>query len=200
MDIDISELGSTDSVSSASSEAPPDIDEQFGNSGPSDRGNPPTLTTRFDEDVGRALFRARLEQSSDAGSDNNGKDEMLVLGIEELKGKLVDFASRVPLVSKTETGYTHKLLKSSKEQLVRYIGSIAMGGRKGEEGWKELLTDAEARKAIVMGVVARALKEHVFGDYLFGADDELREKLESIDTSGTTHDGEPCYAFPHFSH
>ncbi|CAK1357364.1 hypothetical protein CB0940_07891 [Cercospora beticola] len=189
MDIDISELGSTDSVSSASSEAPPDIDEQFGNSGPSDRGNPPTLTTRFDEDVGRALFRARLEQSSDAGSDNNGKDEMLVLGIEELKGKLVDFASRVPLVSKTETGYTDKLLKSSKEQLVRYIGSIAMGGRKGEEGWKELLTDAEARKAIVMGVVARALKEHVFGDYLFGADDELREKLESIDTSGTTHDG-----------
>ncbi|KAM3425513.1 hypothetical protein BST61_g7460 [Cercospora zeina] len=154
-----------------------------------DRGSRPTLLGRFDENIGRELFRARNVQQSGAGSDNNGKDELLVRRIEELKQKLQTFASKVPWIPETEPDYTDRLLESASQELVRYIGSIAMGGRDGKKGWEELLTDAEGREAIVMGVVARALKEHVFGAYLFGADEELRKDLESIDTSGQTHDG-----------
>ncbi|KAF2215584.1 hypothetical protein CERZMDRAFT_93988 [Cercospora zeae-maydis SCOH1-5] len=178
-----------DSESSEDSEAQSQIDAQLKNSPFEDRGSRPSLTGGFDENIGRELFRARNLQKSAGGSDNNGKDELLVRGIEQLKQKLQAFASNVPWIPETETRYTEELLKSADQELVRYIGSIAMGGRNGEDGWEELLTNAEGREAIVMGVVARALKEHVFGDHLFGADDELRKKLESIDTSGQTHDG-----------
>ena len=37
------------------------------------------------------------------------------------------------------------------------------------KGWEELLTQGETRRALAIGIVGRALKEHVFGDLWFGA-------------------------------
>ncbi|KAI5367752.1 hypothetical protein Slin15195_G028850 [Septoria linicola] len=134
-----------------------------------------------------SAFTEKYEKSPKAGHENNGKDEWLLTGIEELKGKLHALAEQVPDVVRNKSNYVDRLLDENNEELVRYIGCLCLGSTKAN--WNDMLTDSKARKAIVVGVVARALKEHVFGDYLFGADNDFRKELEDLDRTFKQHEG-----------
>lgn len=127
------------------------------------------------------------------GTENNGKDEVLFLKIEELKLELKEFAKLAPQIpASKQAGFTERLLKNDDdndnvEELVRYVGCLVLGNTK--EDWNDLLTGKESREAIILGVVARALKEHVFGEYLFGGDKSINRAMMEIDTNGKHHEG-----------
>ena len=71
----------------------------------------------------------------------------------------------------------------------RYIGCLAQGGKENVAGWRKLLADTTCRRALVIGILGRALKEHVFDELYFGATAELREKLELLEQKQIHHDG-----------
>lgn len=124
----------------------------------------------------------------DDGKENNGKDEALLHGIEKLKRELVEFAKGVsPIPANRQEQFVKGLLVPENEELIRYVGCLVMGGTATK--WYDLLTTDESREAIVVGITARALKEHVFGDYLFGGDKSILDRLMKIDTGGKYHCG-----------
>ena len=61
------------------------------------------------------------------------------------------------------------LLQPQHAETISYVGCLALGGPDGTDSWKELLQSSGTRKALIIGVIARALKEHVFGALWFGA-------------------------------
>ena len=82
-----------------------------------------------------------------------------------------------------------EIIKDWNEQLVRYVGCIAQGGIKGEEDWKDLLTDQKCRQALVLGVLGRALKEHVFNHLCFGGSEQLLDELSQQEKAKFHSDG-----------
>lgn len=124
----------------------------------------------------------------DDGKENNGKDEALFQGMEKLKREVIEFAKGVsPIPANRQERFVKGLLVPENEELIRYVGCLVMGGTATK--WYDLLTTDESREAIVVGITARALKEHVFGDYLFGGDKSILDRLMKIDTGGKYHCG-----------
>lgn len=73
------------------------------------------------------------------------------------------------------------LLQPEHKQLVRYITCLSMAGKGGEQAWVEFFKDESCCRAVVAGIVGRALKEHVFNDLFFGASDAQRARLEETE-------------------
>lgn len=82
-----------------------------------------------------------------------------------------------------------EIIKDWNEQLVRYIGCIAQGGGNGEGDWTILLTDQKCRQALVLGVIGRALKEHVFNHLYFGGSEQLLDELSQQEKAKMKADG-----------
>lgn len=178
--------------SSAQDEDEMDIDEvsTVSESGSPDGADQEALDAQLsanDKSI-EALFKGTETDDPKIGTENNGKDEALFLEIEKLKLKLRELAKDVPQIpASKQEGFVKGLLVPDNEELIRYIGCLVLGGCRGT--WRKLLGEKDSRKAIVIGVVARALKEHVFGEYLFGGDESTQNKLMEIDTSGKYHCG-----------
>jgi hypothetical protein len=125
--------------------------------------------------------------------ENNRQDEVVCRGIQDIVASIRQFAAGVSEVESPVEFY-HGLLDDPRNaHLIRYIGRLAMGGPAGEQGWIELLADRQCREALVMAVVGRALKEHVFDDLLFGASEEVKEALHQVDVRFQNVDGKNCW-------
>ena len=81
------------------------------------------------------------------------------------------------------------LLRPENQQLIRYIGCLAIGGKEGKEGWRKLLSDTTCMHGLVSGIVGRALKEEIFSALCFGADRKLKDVLSKQETELVQQDG-----------
>ncbi|CAK3747409.1 Hypothetical predicted protein [Lecanosticta acicola] len=79
--------------------------------------------------------------------------------------------------------YMRQLMANAEPELIRYVGCLAMGGPNGNKDWEELLTHGDTRQALVVGIIGRALKEHVFGDLWFGGSPEQKEEIAAREES-----------------
>ena len=74
-------------------------------------------------------------------------------------------------------------------ELTRIAGCIAVGGPNGDAGWFELFETEEIRLQLVVGIIWRALREHVFHAYLFGATDQQLFRLIRMDAHDQEDEG-----------
>jgi len=81
------------------------------------------------------------------------------------------------------------LSKTLSKELVYIAGCVAVGGPNGAEGWQELFADPEWRVQLVIGVIGRLLKEHVFDSLMFGGTAEDMEDLHDLEVSTKDEDG-----------
>ncbi|KAK6439893.1 hypothetical protein LTR95_003891 [Oleoguttula sp. CCFEE 5521] len=119
------------------------------------------------------------------------KDETLCAAMHDLRDMTVSFSKYFCRPDPELTGNTVKDICEDEDNatLVRYIGCLAMGGPNGVAGWEELFYDGLCLEALAMGIVSRALKEHVFSALWFAADEKLDEKLNLLDMKHTDKDG-----------
>ena len=117
-------------------------------------------------------------QNSSGTDDYAGTDESVCEHMQKLRSMIISITDLFEPVAKQGTPeFLEALLTPHNERLVRYLGCIAMGGPKGENGWHELFQDSECMKGLVFGVVGRALKEHVFDALWFGASEAQEKQL-----------------------
>ncbi|KAF7186014.1 hypothetical protein HII31_12643, partial [Pseudocercospora fuligena] len=114
-------------------------------------------------------------------ANDTGEDRERCIEMQEIVRALDALVQDIPPAA--PTFFKDLLTKPENAQLVRYTGCLAIGGSKGEAGWEELLSDQACRKALVVGVVGRALKEHVLGSLRFGATVDQLKQLEDMERS-----------------
>ena len=117
-------------------------------------------------------------------------DEEICSQMNDIRTLALDLAKsfpRIPTEEKVDT--LSQLLKPENTQLVRYMGCLALGGKGFTYGWHTLVADDTCREALVLGIIGRALKEHVFSELYFGADDKLAEKMEKMEREQVHLDG-----------
>ncbi|KXT15697.1 hypothetical protein AC579_116 [Pseudocercospora musae] len=114
-------------------------------------------------------------------ANDTGEDRERCIEMQEIVRALDALVQDIPPAA--PTFFRDLLAKPENAQLVRYIGCLAIGGSKGEAGWQELVSDQACRKALVVGIVGRALKEHVFGSLWFGATADQLKQLEDMERS-----------------
>lgn len=144
----------------------------------------PVATNR---NVASAQEELAAEFARDA-PDVGQKDVRLCEMMNELTTKIVRFGKMFNKkhFRATPAEFLDGLLRKENEQLIRYIGCLAMGGKNGRAGWEELVNMPATREALVCGIMGRALKEHIFSDLYFGASEQL--KLDLIDKEKTMRD------------
>lgn len=126
-------------------------------------------------------------------ADDNDKDTILCQGIFSLIEDIQVFAKMFVRenIIMAPAEFMDGLLKKENEQLIRYIGCLAIGGKEGKKAWEELLTSPDKREALLFGIIGRALKEHVFSDLWFGGSpEEWRDLSEKERASQDSGDGE----------
>ncbi|KAK4943318.1 hypothetical protein LTR28_008491 [Elasticomyces elasticus] len=74
-------------------------------------------------------------------------------------------------------------------EFVRFVGFLAVGGPNGKKSWEDLFIVTEHRQAVVVGIIGRALKEHVFNALCFGASDALAKELAQAEIDLKDGDG-----------
>lgn len=77
------------------------------------------------------------------------------------------------------SGLARKLANAG--ELTRIMGAVAVGGPEGHESWWQLFADRKMRMHLVVGVIWRVLREHVFHAYLFGGTEEQVRRLRVMD-------------------
>lgn len=115
-------------------------------------------------------------------ANDHGEDERLCISMQNLVRQVAVVAEILSEYPDDRSGILDALLDDTDNaQVVRYIGCLAMGGSKGKRGWEELLADEACRKALFVGIIGRALKEHVFGSLWFGASPAQLKKLQEME-------------------
>ena len=105
-------------------------------------------------------------------------DESVCAYMQDVRSNIISVTDLFePMAQQGTAEFMEALLTPHNERLVRYVGCIAMGGPKGENGWHELFQDSDCMKGLVFGVIGRALKEHVFDALWFGASEAQEKKL-----------------------
>lgn len=107
------------------------------------------------------------------------KDHRVCKGL----GFLVDEIERFTKakVGRAEPGFMDHFLRKENKEVIRYIGCIAQGGPTGIDGWNYLLTNRTCRQALMIGIIGRALEEHVFSALFFGGQPRLTESLDKME-------------------
>lgn len=118
-------------------------------------------------------------------------DDAVCAALNEVRAQVLELAAAflAPVVAKhgqqrAGAGLLEALLAADAGETARYVGLLAMGGPEGQSGWEVLLGDADGRRAVVAGVVGRALKEHVFGPLWFGASEAQERELDDLQRAG----------------
>ena len=112
------------------------------------------------------------------------KDEVLAHNMSLLVGGVVNYAHKyyaVAVPAKGRRAFFEGLLKREHRQLIRYLGCLAIAGNEGEQSWVKLLCDKTTREALVVGVLGRALKEHVFAHLWFGGRSGQVAAMEALE-------------------
>lgn len=137
------------------------------------------------------------KDSQDDQKVNDEKDDYICQEIFELIASIKEFAEDFARheVNTAPAKFMHELLVKENAQLVRYIGCLAIGGKNGVKGWGDLLTKPDKREALVVGILGRALKEHVFSDLLFGATLQQKADLQKEEKPASLGDGKFFLAF-----
>lgn len=170
------------------------VEGKYGNEGAMGQGGLVDLGVQPDvEDEGEEL--SDLEAFFAASTPDDGaKDVKLGAELHALQGQVHRFAkmfNKKDFSTSTPAAFLDGLLeKKENAQLVRYIGCLALGGEKGRAGWEELVNVPEMREAVVVGIVGRGLREHVFGELWVGGDGELRRDLVELEIGMQEEDGE----------
>ena len=76
------------------------------------------------------------------------------------------------------------------KQFLNYVDMVARQDNYNG-GWDRLLTDRRRRQFLVQGVIARILQRHVWDQLLFGADEQQKAMLDSMDIGILSGDGYP---------
>ncbi|KAF2170184.1 hypothetical protein M409DRAFT_19787 [Zasmidium cellare ATCC 36951] len=124
--------------------------------------------------------------------NDNGKDKAVCGRLYELIADIRTFANKFTTSKEVTTppaGFLDSLLKKENEQLIRYIGCLSQGGKNGRKDWEDLVTAQPTREALVVGILGRALKEHVFSDLWFGSDPDQKEDLSLREKKTAGDDG-----------
>lgn len=152
--------------------------------------DPDDSLTRYESTLGKK------EAVSSPSTSVQPNDEEICRKMNELRSAATEFAKTCPLVpSKHKPYMLDHLLVRENEQLIRYIGCLAMGGPTGEQGWVTLLADTTCRQALVLGIIGRALKENVFNELYFGGSQRLVENLSKMEQEQTHQDGKTDSTF-----
>lgn len=119
------------------------------------------------------------------------KDHRVCKGMNFLVAEIVDYAKKYSgeIRKNGQSSFVKRLLSEENKELIRYIGRIAQGGRDGIAGWTTLLTGATSRQALVVGIIGRALEEHVFSALYFGADRALADRLDKMEKAQVDDEG-----------
>lgn len=105
-----------------------------------------------------------------------------------LRDSVENFARLFPAMQ--DEAFFDELVHSDHAELIWYIGCLSLAGDEGEASWKKLLADGECRKALVVGIVGRAVKEDVFSALYFGPPDHLVRELQEQEILDVNHDGQ----------
>lgn len=120
-----------------------------------------------------------------AGVEENQTDELVCEAVSNLVEHIKIFAEWTwatgPKFKRRDEEFLDLLLRPENEKLVRYITCLSMAGKGGRDAWMDLFYDVSCRQALVVGIIGRALKEHVFADLWFGATPDQRTKLEETE-------------------
>ncbi|RMZ32951.1 hypothetical protein D0859_02907 [Hortaea werneckii] len=108
--------------------------------------------------------------------------------MDTLKQMIQQYAEGFSDLSSASDPLSH-LLQPQHAETIRYVGCLALGGPDGTDSWKQLLQSSGTHKALIFGVVARALKEHVFGALWFGATPQQERELNKTQEDLLDKDG-----------
>ena len=145
---------------------------------------------RYDSTLGKK------EAVSSTSTSVQPNDEEICCQMNDLRSAATEFAKTCPRVPSNHKLYMlDHLLVRENEQLIRYVGCLAMGGPTGEQGWVTLLADTTCRQALVLGIIGRALKENVFNELYFGGSERLVENLSKMEQEQTHQDGKTDSTF-----
>lgn len=138
-------------------------------------------------------YRARLRSGQDImlfdELTNAQKDYRVCKGLGFLIDEIEMYAEAFATFDTKGSTFMRSGLTEENRQLIRYIGCIAQGGRNGIHGWSTLLTDTTCRQALVVGIIGRALEEHVFSSLFFGGDKALIERLHEMEMEQVDDEG-----------
>lgn len=141
----------------------------------------------------RSVSQPSPDESLDVGEDVEysvvlaGSQASVCDSLHELKSRITEFATSFPKQDKSDV--LSPLLRIENQQLIRYIGLLAIGGKSGKEGWQALLSDSVCRHGLISGIIGRALKEKVFEELWFGAEAGLNERLKEQERDLFQQDG-----------
>lgn len=108
--------------------------------------------------------------------------------MDTLKQMIQQYAEGFPDLSGASDPLSH-LLQPQHAETISYVGCLAFGGPDGIDSWKQLLQSSGTHKAVIFGMIARALKEHVFGALWFGATPQQERELNKIQEDLLDKDG-----------
>ncbi|KAF2770242.1 hypothetical protein EJ03DRAFT_335668 [Teratosphaeria nubilosa] len=162
-------------------------------SGPASDASPPLsieagqVPMILDDGAKRSITYITLSAVPDAAdvASTEARDVIVASRFSQTVAASKGFAEGFPqdsLTDVSETGLKRALLGPKAHlNTIRYIGSLALAGPKGMESWMQLLRGPDTRQALVMGIIGRALKEHVFSDLWFGGLEAEKKELDKID-------------------
>lgn len=129
--------------------------------------------------------------SNSSNNDNEEQqDENLCNRVHYLRARIYDFALLFVRERSPADGLLDELCENVENaQLLRYIGCLALAGPKGVQSWRDLLEDKETLKALIIGIVSTALKEHVFSALWFGATPDQEQELHDLQERQKQGDG-----------
>ncbi|KAI7241553.1 hypothetical protein KC330_g610 [Hortaea werneckii] len=116
------------------------------------------------------------------------QDSTVCQTMDTLKEMIQQYAEGFPDLSAASDALSH-LLQPQHAEAIRYVGCLALGGPDGTDSWKQLLQSSGTHKALIFGMIARALKEHVFGALWFGATPQQERELNKIQEALLDKDG-----------
>jgi hypothetical protein len=157
-------------------------------------GRPPLMPPREFEDLEDVYGRADTEIVMDSGPGMG--DEEVCQQMDELRQSTLSFAHKHTSTLQTSRGQRQcdpldELLVLENKHIVRYVGCVAQGSRSHISSWRELLEDPMCREALVIAIIGRALKEHVFNALYFGAPEKVLKRLMDEEQSLIDQDGTP---------
>ena len=117
----------------------------------------------------------------------DSQDREIITSLADLRAAIEHFSESY--FNFKVKGPVDATLHDAPEELLSYVGCVAMGGPNGRAGWRQLIEDPMLRKALVCGIVNRVLHEHVVSSLCFGADEALIGELEAMEQRQVDKDG-----------
>ncbi|EMC99318.1 hypothetical protein BAUCODRAFT_154961 [Baudoinia panamericana UAMH 10762] len=122
----------------------------------------------------------RTSTESPRRSPISDQDPRVCEQLNKLQRLIYDLAADLPILlpEARDFAFNELLAAKSHQQLVRYIGYLALGGPNGRTSWEALIASDECRRSLVWAITSHSLKEHVFDALWFGASEAEEKELQ----------------------